>query len=832
MQNKMKFYREEAENALKKIFQPGDVFEIRILDAQTTSFNRPHTVSGYFDYEHIETVVNLIERDIRFARGIYYTPNPVENALLARACNRFRDMGQRDPSTADKDIPRRRWLLIDCDAVRPSGISSSKKEHDAALAKAAEIRDGLKSMGYPDPVEIDSGNGAQLMFRIDLTGGTDDAICKGILQALQSVNSDAVEIDKTVFNSSRIWRLPGSVNCKGDPIPDRPHRTAKILKFPESLETVPKELLKQTAGISDPEPYNPEDYTTSANTGAKLANINFSKVDTHAESFNLESWIEKYAPDAEGPQQWQDGRKWVFPICPFNSEHRNKSAIITEQSTGAIGFTCHHNSCTGNNWQKLRELREPGYKERNTTCEKITGGIKFEEQQKETVKIQPEPVITEQESPEEEITEDPAPWRDVTTDDVQAVLSGTYLGEMTNLYASVTIPPLPVEAALLKAIVTAGCAFSEEKPKDTTKFYLIQPRGAQNARLKINTAGGQVCNVYALLCANSASGKDIGSLLDMVTAGKGWYLGTSGSAEGLAEALKKIPNGLISISEFENWLDERHWQHKATSFLTEAFGKGFFQHNFSSRSGKQGESKTDYCYPNIIANIQPEVFENVVRKQDISSGFLGRFLYARMPEFFGDPANIDMPEILSSFSDILTVFQKKHGTVEVPEGYGKALSEMFKLYSPQKLHPVWRRLVNEYMPRLACMLSINHTARSRGDNILLESAHWAGAETLVKWFFGNAEKLLMPIEDESREAREFEKNLRKIVNLIAKLDHGSGITKQQVSRYLSHGTSSSQRVMFLQELIDRDWIYSTVENRVTHGAKFRIKNLPPGVLID
>ena len=306
--------------------------------------------------------------------------------------------------------------------------------------------------------------------------------------------------------------------------------------------------------------------------------------------------------------------------------------------------------------------------------------------------------------------------------------------------------------------------------------------------------------------------------------------GTSGSAEGIAEALKDCPNGLISISEFMNWLDEKHWQHKATSFLTEAFSKGYFRHNFSSRSGKAGTSACDYCYPNIIANIQPEVFENVVRTQDISSGFMGRFLYAKMPEFFGDPARIDIADVLRQFAAILPAFEKKHGVVEVPDGYGTALSEMFKKYSPQKLHPVWRRLVNEYMPRFAVMLSINHQARSQGDAVLLESKHWTGAAKMVQWFFSHAEEMLAQIEDESQAARIQEKIMRKIAAIIARYDRGKGINTRTISLHAAHtGTNAMQRREILREMVERGWI-STNDETFGKSAKFKIRKLPPGIL--
>ena len=814
------FDKKEAAAALKKFFADGDVFEIRALDAVTATYNRPHTVSGYFDFAHIDTAVDLIASEIRNARGIYFTPNPVEPALLARAANRFRDMGNRDTGTADKDIPRRRWFLVDCDAVRPSGISSTDAEHTAAKEKAAEIKAGFSSIGFPDPVEIDSGNGAQLMYRVDMPGGVDDTVIKAILKKLQACNSPEVDVDESVCNTSRIWRLPGSVNRKGDPIPDRPHRTAKIIHFPEPLQKVPMEKMLDAADLQKEKDFDPEDYVDRiSGSGAKISNIDFSKIDdsvSATEPFDLAVWINRFCPDAEGPGDWNGGKKWIFPVCPFNPDHQNRSAVLTEQASGAIGFTCHHNGCKGNDWQKLRELREPGFSERK--------------KERQAVRIPLPPVHfsvdVEDEEPEE-VTPDPAPWRDITSKDIQESIEGTMLGEMTKLYASVTVPPLPLEAALLKAIVTAGCALSGPGTP-SVKNGLLPPTGAQRARLRINTAGGQVCNIYALLAANSASGKDIGNILDSVTTAKNWNIGTSGSAEGIAEALKQIPNGLISISEFMNWLDEKHWQHKATSFLTEAFSKGYFRHNFSSRSGKNGQSSSDYCYPNIIANIQPEVFENIVRSQDIASGFMGRFLYAKMPEFFGDPAKIDISDILRQFATIIVLFEKKHGIVEVPDDYSKSLSKMFKMYSPEKLHPIWRRLVNEYLPRLAVMLSIDFRIRTQGDTVILEKEHWQKAEKMVQWFFAHAEKMLMMVEDQTNQARNQEKIMRRIVSIIRRYDTGSGVNARRISFNASHtGTPAEQRRQILVEMEERGYITSTVPG-CGRGAKFFLKNVPPG----
>ena len=43
----------EITHALRLWFQAGDVFEVRVLDAVSADWMRPHTESGYFDYEHI-----------------------------------------------------------------------------------------------------------------------------------------------------------------------------------------------------------------------------------------------------------------------------------------------------------------------------------------------------------------------------------------------------------------------------------------------------------------------------------------------------------------------------------------------------------------------------------------------------------------------------------------------------------------------------------------------------------------------------------------------------------------------------------------------------------
>ena len=149
-------------DAVSLLIAPGKVVEVRALADQ-------HTHSGYFsDPEALIRAVEPLDTDTSVL-GIYVDLNEVNPALLARRSNRIKmRLCRKDATTGDADILRRRWLPIDIDPKRPSGVSSTDQEHRLALAKAGEIAAWLMSLGFPEPITGDSGNGAHLLYRIDL----------------------------------------------------------------------------------------------------------------------------------------------------------------------------------------------------------------------------------------------------------------------------------------------------------------------------------------------------------------------------------------------------------------------------------------------------------------------------------------------------------------------------------------------------------------------------------------------------------------------------------------------------------------------------------------
>jgi hypothetical protein len=189
----------EIRRALRLLCKPSEVYELRALGSSKG------TVSGYFD--DLEKLARCSAEcsDQLSAGGIYITLNPVNRDLLARASNRL--VGYAKHTTSDADIVARRWLPLDFDPVRPAGISSTDAEHNAALERAITARETLAGLGWTAPNFGDSGNGAHLLYRIDLPN--DDAsreLLRRVLASLDCLLSDeAVAVDKTTFNAARIW---------------------------------------------------------------------------------------------------------------------------------------------------------------------------------------------------------------------------------------------------------------------------------------------------------------------------------------------------------------------------------------------------------------------------------------------------------------------------------------------------------------------------------------------------------------------------------------------------------------------------------------------------
>ena len=333
------------------LFEPNQVVELRALKGR-------ETVSGYFDDR--EALVREAGKLDKQGYTVYVTLNEVDPALLARANNRARKV-YKEPTTSDSDIVRRRWLPLDFDPVRKAGISSTDEEKRAALLRAQEVRDYLIGEGWPEPVVGDSGNGAHLLPRIDLPNDQESLeLVKGVLEALAFKFSDeAVKVDTTTCNASRIWKLYGTTARKGDDTKERPHRRSRLLKALEGEEVrmlVDREKLEAVAATRPAVTSHKERAFDPGRNGHK--------------QFDLAEWIERHNVPVRRQGPWErGGYRYVLEECPINGH--TDGAYIVRFANGAIAAGCHHDSCQGLRWRDFREHYEPGAYERNGYCENV-----------------------------------------------------------------------------------------------------------------------------------------------------------------------------------------------------------------------------------------------------------------------------------------------------------------------------------------------------------------------------------------------------------------------------------------------------------------------------
>ena len=344
----------EAEilRALQVIAPPGGIVEVRALN--------PWTASGYFDEQHREEAAERIAALDAAATydGIYIVLNEINPALLSRRSNRIETRLPKAPATtADADIIRRRWFPVDIDVKRPSGISSSDEEHRIALEAAGRIAGYLSEVcGFPEPVRADSGNGAHLLYRVDLPNDEESGtLVKRCLQALGAMfdrqpgeGRPGYEVDQTTFNPARIWKLYGTVARKGDHTQERPHRRARILEMPDAIEVVTPAALATLAGQA-PEEEQPRPAVRQRFNGTRRGP-------------ELDEWLREYG--ASLPAYHPKSRPeyttfYQFEVCPFDPSHRDGSAWVGQLTSGALDAGCHHNGCHGKGWQDLKALVEP-----------------------------------------------------------------------------------------------------------------------------------------------------------------------------------------------------------------------------------------------------------------------------------------------------------------------------------------------------------------------------------------------------------------------------------------------------------------------------------------
>jgi len=294
------------------------------------------------------------------APGIYFVANPVDPDLMARAANRLKAAGVKSALTSDGDVVCRRWLLVDLDPRRPSGISSTDDELRAAIEVRNQIGAWIKQQYGVSGVAAGSGNGAHLMLRVaDLPNDQQHTqLFRAALAGLAAkFDTDTVTVDQTVFNASRIWKLYGTAARKGDHIPSRPHRLSQLHKtwLSKTLEDVP---ILPIAALNEIAALAPED-ATAKNAGDDMPGAEISRPGASPEAalgpLNVGDYLNRY--DVPFTIKEQQGKAlYRLEQCLFNPAHGRNEAAIVQDATGRLTYQCFHQSCLGRTWAEARQL--------------------------------------------------------------------------------------------------------------------------------------------------------------------------------------------------------------------------------------------------------------------------------------------------------------------------------------------------------------------------------------------------------------------------------------------------------------------------------------------
>jgi len=284
--------------------------------------------SGIFDDVF---ALRQVVRDVSVVGNVYSTLNapgdvPVTNEMRGRALS-------------DEHIDRVVRIPFDFDPVRPKGAPSTDAELDLARARRNRLSAALSAIGWPAPAVATSGNGAHALYRCRLPN---DASTREMLAAVYrglkaDFGDDHVAFDTTVRNPGRIWRLYGTVNRKGLPTADRPHRLSKVI-IPARWEAVSPRQLDALATKYAKAP------TQAATTSSRVV-----AGSGDYRTLDIVAWM-----SANGLYKRPLGQGKHAVRCPWESEHSTpdtplgSSTVVWEPDPGLWPtWHCSHDHCAG-----------------------------------------------------------------------------------------------------------------------------------------------------------------------------------------------------------------------------------------------------------------------------------------------------------------------------------------------------------------------------------------------------------------------------------------------------------------------------------------------------
>jgi hypothetical protein len=202
--------QEEIRKALKAIYRPGDVVEVRAFD--------PVGIRRVGRYELGWDLVRAIEKEDQLGRDVYYVLNPTSLPPSPIAASQ--------PGTKEADVPRRRWFLLDFDPLRENKLAT-EEQYQAAKLQATLAENFMQNENV---LVASSGNGVHLLVPVDLPN---DEPSKDLIRRMQRTVATKFSTDNVVCecfpDAARLVRSYGTLNKKGTETPTLKYRRSGLL---------------------------------------------------------------------------------------------------------------------------------------------------------------------------------------------------------------------------------------------------------------------------------------------------------------------------------------------------------------------------------------------------------------------------------------------------------------------------------------------------------------------------------------------------------------------------------------------------------------------------
>lgn len=334
---------------IKQVYRFWDVFksgnqltEIRLIASDG------RTGSGYFSDP--QTMIEAVKPYVKDF-SVYFTINSLLSDCSGKA-QRDKIIMKARNSTTDSEIAMRDFVLVDLDSKRVSGVNATDEQLGWAKKRANEVYKFLRDNGFYDSIVVCSGSGVHLYLKCALLNNEENTkLVKRFLQALSMLFSDEhVDVDISVHNASRIARVCGYYNRKGNNIDkERPQRLCEFVRVPSEVKINEREYFEKIANLypEDVRPTRENNYST--------------------ERFDLDAFIEKHGIKITKIENVSGGKKYILDHCPFNESHRKKDAVLFQRDSGEIAFHCFHASDADKDWRAFRTFYEPDAYTRKST---------------------------------------------------------------------------------------------------------------------------------------------------------------------------------------------------------------------------------------------------------------------------------------------------------------------------------------------------------------------------------------------------------------------------------------------------------------------------------